>query len=68
MKDLSVKPEECIYIGDGGSYELETAQKLGMQAVQAAWYLQDGTMQPSKRKPEFIQIEKPLDLFTVLDL
>lgn len=66
MKDLSVKAEECLYVGDGGSYELETAEKLGMTAVQAAWYLKEGTTQPSRRKQDFFQIEKPLDVLCYL--
>lgn len=61
MKALSVKPEECLYVGDGGSRELEAAEELGMQAVQAVWYLKEGTMQPG-RKGEFLQVEKPLDV------
>ena len=68
MDGLSVKAEQCIYVGDGGSNELETARKLGMKAVQAAWYLQEGTAQPSKRKHDFIQIEKPLDILNLVDL
>lgn len=31
MKDLEVAAEECIYVGDGGSFELETAQALGIE-------------------------------------
>lgn len=62
MDRLGVKPEECLYIGDGGSNELETAIGLGMKAVQAAWYLQEGTMQPSGRKVDFEQIERPMDM------
>ncbi|MBP1754683.1 MAG: hydrolase superfamily [Firmicutes bacterium] len=68
MDSLSVKAEECIYVGDGGSNELETARKLGMTAVQAVWYLQEGTTQPSKRKHDFIQIEQPLDVVKLVDL
>ncbi|MDF2542456.1 MAG: haloacid dehalogenase [Herbinix sp.] len=68
MDDLSVKAEECIYVGDGGCNELETAKILGMKAVQAAWYLQEGTTQPSKRKHDFIQIENPLDVVNLVDL
>lgn len=67
MDHLSVKAEECIYVGDGGSNELETARKLGMNAVQAAWYLQEGTTQPSKRKHDFIQVENPLDVVKLVD-
>ena len=33
MKALQVQPEECIYIGDGGSYELKGATALGIRAV-----------------------------------
>jgi putative hydrolase of the HAD superfamily len=62
MDKLLVKAEECIYVGDGGSYELETARKLGMNAVQAAWYLQKGTTQPVGRKQDFLQMENPMDV------
>lgn len=62
MDSLSVKADECIYVGDGGSLELETSKKLGMKAVQAVWYLKEGTTQPSKRKKEFTQLETPLDI------
>jgi putative hydrolase of the HAD superfamily len=68
MRGLSVKAEECIYIGDGGSEELETARKLGMKAVQAVWYLQEGTTQPTKRKHDFYQMEKPLEVLNYLDM
>lgn len=68
MDVFSVKAEECIYVGDGGSNELETARKLGMKAVQAVWYLHEGTTQPSKRKHDFFQLEKPLDLVNILDM
>lgn len=67
MKKLSVEAEECLYIGDGGNYELETAKRLGMTAVQAVWYLKDGTMQPSGRKQDFLQMETPLDILRYLD-
>ena len=39
MEALSVQPQECLYVGDGGSHELETAEEIGMKAVQATWYL-----------------------------
>lgn len=68
MNALSVKAEECVYVGDGGSNELETAGKLGMKAVQATWYLQDGTTQPSGRKHDFPQMETPFDVLNCLEL
>ena len=67
MERLGVKPEECLYIGDGGSRELETARELGMHAMQAVWYLKEGTTQPSKRKAEFGQVESPFEVLGCLE-
>ena len=55
MAGLGVAPEECIYIGDGGSQELETARNIGMNAMQAVWYMDN-------KKKDFFQLEKPLDV------
>ena len=66
MNKLTVKADECVYVGDGGSFELEAARELGMNAVQAVWYLQEGTIQPSGRKENFKQIEKPLDVLNYI--
>lgn len=63
MGDLGVQPEECIYVGDGGNFELETAQALGIKALQAVWYLKDGVNQPAKRKKEFVQVETPMEVY-----
>ncbi len=62
MQELSVNAEECLYVGDGGSRELETARALGMYAIQAVWYLKEGTAQPAIRKPEFEQLERPMEV------
>lgn len=62
MDKLSVSADECIYVGDGGSLELETASQIGMKAVQAVWYLKEGTSQPSGRKKDFIQAETPFEI------
>ena len=62
--DLSVMPQECLYVGDGGSFELETAQSLGMLPIQAAWYLKDGVNQPTKRKEGFKHAESPKDIIS----
>lgn len=62
MEKLGVEPEECIYVGDGGSYELETARSIGMYPIQAVWYLKDGVNQPSGRKMEFVQAELPMEI------
>ncbi|MGL5380089.1 HAD family hydrolase [Clostridium sp.] len=62
MDNLSVSADECIYVGDGGSLELETASKIGMKAVQAVWYLKEGANQPARRKKDFIQAETPFEI------
>lgn len=62
LEGLGLAPQECLYVGDGGSLELETAQAVGMHPLQAAWYLKDGTRQPVKRKAEFEQAESPMDV------
>ena len=67
VAELGVKPEECLYVGDGGSWELETAERLGMKAVQAVWYLKEGTNQPTRRKPYFLQAESPMDVLKLLE-
>ncbi|MBQ8815394.1 MAG: HAD-IA family hydrolase [Lachnospiraceae bacterium] len=64
LKELAVRPEECLYVGDGGSFELETARSLGMHPLQAAWYLKDGVNQPARRKAEFLQAESPMDVIS----
>ena len=66
MERLGALPEECLYVGDGGSHELEVARSLGMTALQAAWYLQEDTLQPCGRKPDFPQLEHPMDVLTYL--
>lgn len=63
---LNVRANECLYVGDGGCFELETAEKLGMKTVQAAWYLKLGTLQPSGRNDNFIQIENPIDILNII--
>lgn len=59
---LHVSASECLYVGDGGSNELETAQKIGMKAVQAVWYLRDNDPRSLKRKKEFAQLETPMEI------
>ncbi len=60
LNDLSVTPNECIYVGDGGSYELETALSLGMHPIQAAWYLKDNVGQPEKIKEGYTHAFDPM--------
>ncbi len=56
---LEVAPEECVFVGDGGSNELEGARNAGMRAVQAKWYT---NQLPYRREsiPGFSVAEEPL--------
>jgi len=63
---LHVKPEECLYIGDGGSHELEAAQSLGIKPLQAVWYRNEKSEHVIKIKPEFRQLTKPMDVMKYL--
>lgn len=66
MEKLHVNAEECLYVGDGGSQELETAEMLGMKAIQAVWYFKEGTQQPVGRKNNFLQAGSPLEIIDYL--
>lgn len=58
---LGVGTNECIFIGDGGSNELEGARMIGMKAIQAKWYT---NQLPYKRgnKDGFSIAEEPCDI------
>ena len=65
LEKLGIPAENCLYVGDGGSRELETAGALGMQAVQATWYRREGFEKyQAAIQPEFLQIPEPLRLLT----
>jgi len=66
LKQLDVMAAECLYVGDGGSRELEVARELGMRPVQAVWYLIEGSIQPSGRIEDFPQAEAPMDVLEYL--
>lgn len=36
--ELKIPPQDCIFIGDGGSNELEGAKSVGMKPYQATWF------------------------------
>lgn len=66
MTELGVEPEECLYVGDGGSRELETARELGMHPIQAVWYFDANPR--AVRKTEFEQAESPMALMGKIPL
>lgn len=59
MEGLGVKAGECLYIGDGGSHELEAADIMGMTALQARWYIKE-VPELDIRKEKFEQLETPM--------
>ena len=69
MEELGVKPEECLYVGDGGSKELFAARDLGMTALQASWFrsLAFEPHIPCPVFPEFPQLAHQLDVLDHLE-
>ena len=68
-KELGVETSECIYVGDGGSHELEAATEAGMKAIQANWFrpiMLEGHI-PCGVMPQFIQAEKQTDILKYLE-
>ena len=67
LRRLGIAPEECLYVGDGGSFELETARNLGMQAVQATWYRQAAfEHKQAALRPDFPQFSDPMEVLDFL--
>lgn len=62
IEQLEISPEDCLYCGDGGSKELEVAQRMNMLPVQALWYLKENSRQPVGRLSEFIGVQNPMEI------
>ena len=55
-------------MGDGGSFELETARSLGIQAVQATWYRQPAfEHKQAAIRQDFTQVAEPMELLKLLN-
>lgn len=63
---LGVRPEECLYVGDGGSQELTAARALGMRALQATWYMHGDPDQPVWPMADFPQAADPMEVLDYL--
>ena len=66
MEKLGVDAADCLYVGDGGSRELDTAREIGMHPVQAVWYLKEGTTQPKGKMKEFTNIGNPFGVIEII--
>ncbi|MFE1245291.1 HAD family hydrolase [Fictibacillus sp. NPDC058756] len=64
-KKLGVKPEEAIFIGDGGSNELVGAAEAGLKAYHATWFL---PVDFSNKIQGFPKLRSPLDLLNRVEL
>lgn len=62
LDKLNVNGEECFYIGDGGSMELEAAKEFGMKAMQCTWYFNCSERHPGIINDKFKQINSPLEV------
>ncbi len=58
---LGVEIKDCIFVGDGGSNELQGARNAGMNAIQAKWFT---NRLPQKRQTigDFPVAEEPLEI------
>lgn len=65
LAGLVVVPEDCLYVGDGGSLELETARSFGMQTLQAGWFVKNE--QENWEKEGFATATKPEEVLAVLE-
>ena len=64
LTGLSVAPEDCLYVGDGGSLELETARSFGMQTLQAGWFVKN--QQEDWKKEGFASATTPEEVLRAL--
>lgn len=67
LEALGIPPRECLYLGDGGSNELEAAEQAGMRPVQAGWYLAERGILAEKRLPRYPLAETPADILTLIE-
>lgn len=64
---LGFGSDECVFVGDGGSNELQGAKLAGMKAIQAKWYT---NQLPYKRGniDGFLTAEEPFDIIRFLEI
>lgn len=68
IERLEVPPEECLYVGDGGSRELYGARDAGMKAIQCTWFA-DRAYEPHIPCPpldEFEHVAHQMDVLNFL--
>ena len=66
LAELAVAPEDCLYVGDGGSQELETARAFGMKTLQAGWFVKNE--QEDWRKEGFASATAPEEVLRAVEV
>ncbi|WP_413376378.1 HAD family hydrolase [Paenibacillus taichungensis] len=61
---LGITANECIFVGDGGSNELDGASRNVMNAYHATWFIPEFI---SSRITDYKKLKKPIDLFKELE-
>lgn len=64
-ESLSLLPEECLFVGDGGSHELYGAQAAGMQPLRALWFPEK--YHPSVQEMPFPAAHTPQEVLAYLN-
>ncbi len=69
IKALEVRPDECLYVGDGGSGELFAARDAGMKTVQTLVFHDKAFVPhiPCEILPEFPHVHKQSEILDYLD-
>ena len=52
MEQLGVRPQQCLFVGDGGSHELEGARNLGITTVMITGIIKENW-------PDRIDVRRP---------
>ena len=66
MKALNVEASDCLYVGDGGSHELDAAYEVGMKPLQAKWYLKENNRREVTIFDQFDGLDKPDELLNYI--
>lgn len=59
-RNLEVEPKDAVFIGDGGSNELEGASRVGIKAYHATWFQPEWLVK--EKNLGFAQLKHPMDL------
>ncbi len=65
LAELAVAPEDCLYVGDGGSQELETARSFGMKTLQAGWFVKN--YDENWKKEGFVSATAPEEVLKAME-